>query len=192
MARKLIQDIIVKGKTADISRSDSSNGAKNNSEKQPAENSIFEKRQSFKSIFPEKTNRIEKKRVIEDMDMYVESDEKISKNSHIFLWVICIIAVATLLFFVSSIFSTATLIITPKEEPVVLGDVYTITMSTSTANTNTMNASATPALNYHMIALTKNLSQSLQTNGQQNVARKATGKAVIYNNYSSATQRAYK
>ena len=180
MARKLIQDIIVKGKNTDTPRTNPSVGARPAAEKQAPANDPFAKRQNFKSIFPEKTQKIEKKKIDPNDERYFEPEEKISKNSHIFLWVICIIAVGTLLFFVSSFFSTATLTITPKEEPIILGDVYTIMMGTTTPASG---------LSYRVLSLSKNLSQSLQTSGEQNVARKATGKAVIYNNYSAATQR---
>jgi len=185
MARKLIQDIIVKGKNTDTPRMNPVTNVKPNTERKLSENDLLTKRQSFKNVFPEKTARVEKKkRVIEEVDNYNESGEKISKNSHVFLWVVCIISVATLLFFVSSLFSTATLTITPKEEPILLGDVYSITMGTTTQSTATSSG-----LHYQVVTLSKNLSESLQTSGQQNVTRKATGKAIIYNNYSAATQR---
>ncbi len=180
MARKLIQDIFVNDKPADIVRKDVS-GKK----EEPKEDSkktesnqkkeFFAKRQDFKKIFTER------KKGLEVIERYDEPEEKISKNSHIFIWIICIIAVGTLLFFVSSIFSTAVLTITPKSEPVTLNDLFMITTSTSTAQSLD--------LHYQIETLTETMSQPLTTNGSNNVSVKATGKAIIYNDYSAVTQR---
>ena len=186
MARKLIQDIYVKEKPADVvpvrQHEEIQRPAEPRQEpKMPptkAEKEFFNRRQDFKKIFRERKKDLD---VVERFG----PEEKISKNSHIFIWIVCIICVATLLFFVSSIFATATLTITPKYEPVALNDTYQVTMSTSTAP----NASTTPSLNYQIVAMTQTMSESLVTSGSQNVAIKAAGKAVIYNNYSAASQR---
>lgn len=176
MARKLIQDIFVKGKTADAIRAESDNDLiKRNSEKQAQEKDSFEKKDSFDKLFSKK------KKIPEEIGGYGGPEEKISKNSHVFIWAICIIAVATLLFFVSSFFSTATISITPKSEPVALNDLYMITTSTSTTQGL--------VLHYKIITLTNTMPEALQTNGEEGVSKKATGKARIYNNYSTASER---
>lgn len=134
MARKLIQDIFVKGKIPDAVRADYGKDAKKQNEKPQIpepEKEFIEKRQDFKKIFQER------KKGFEVTGYPSEPEEKISKKSHIFIWTVCILAIATLLFFVSSIFSTATLTITPKSEPVSLNDLYMITTSTSTAQSLT-------------------------------------------------------
>ena len=187
MARKLIQDIFVKEKPVDTAPLRPREEIKKPAEPKlepdvmpsKPEKEFFNKRQDFKKIFRERKKGLE---VIQKFD---GTEEKISKNSHIFIWIICIICVATLLFFVSSIFATATLTITPKSEPVALNDTYQVTMSTSSVS----NASTTPVLQYKVLAMTQTMSQAMVTNGSQNVAIKATGKAVIYNNYSTASQR---
>jgi len=178
MPKKLIQDIFVNEKPADIARPDTAaEPAKKRVEPKPfAQSDLSEKRRSFKDIFPEK-----KRDMGTDGPDFDGPEEKISKNSHVFIWILCILAVATLLFFVSSDFATATLTITPKSEPVALNDLYMITTSTSTTQGL--------QLHYQILSLTKTMSEPLATNGSQNVAHKATGKAVIYNNYSTAAQR---
>ncbi len=183
MARKLIQDIFVNKKPKDIIRADSAaKAAESDPETGNRGNDSFSKNDSFNKLFSGK------KKYHEEIDEFREQEGKISKNSHIFIWIICIVCVATLLFFISSAFSTATLTITPKVEPVALNDTYAALMSTN-AQTNAAAQKSTSTLHYQVLTLTKNLSQGLETNGEQNVSRKATGKAVIYNNYSTATQR---
>ena len=176
MARKLIQDIFVKGKATDISpiRPDTKDAMQDAPAPRMPASDISAKRQSFKELFPER-----RKRNFEEPRETYEDEEKISKNSHVFIWIVCIVALGTFLFFASSLFATATITITPKSEPVALNDTYTITQGTSTDPS---------ALDYQIVSLTQTLSQPLVTNGDQNVAEKATGKAIIYNDYSAATQ----
>jgi hypothetical protein len=118
---------------------------------------------------------VPKKKIFFDDDF---EPEEISKKSHMVLWIISIAAVATLLFVFSLIFATATVTITPKTEPIILNDTYTINASSSV-----------PGLHYQVLTVQKTLSQSLTTNGEQAVQKQAIGEATIYNAYSSASQR---
>ena len=85
---------------------------------------------------------------------------------------------AVLLFFLSSTFATATLTITPKNQTVVLNDTYNI-FSDKTAS----------GLHYQVMTIKKDLSKALETDGEEYVEKKATGKAILYNNFSTSNQR---
>jgi len=109
---------------------------------------------------------------------YIEEKKHVTKDSLIFLWIICIVSVATLLFLLSLTFVTATLTITPQNKTVVLNDTYNISSNKDIAG-----------LHYQVMTVKKDLSKTLKTDGEEYVERKATGKAVIYNNYSTSKQR---
>jgi hypothetical protein len=109
---------------------------------------------------------------------YFEEKKHVTKNSLIFLWVICILAIATLLFLLSLKFATATLTITPKNQTVALNDTFDISSDKTVAG-----------LHYQVVTITKNLSKNLNTDGEEHVERKATGKVVLYNNFSTSNQR---
>ena len=113
--------------------------------------------------------------VLEDIGLH---KNHVSKDSLIWLWVICIISVATLLFFLSSMFSTATLTITPKVESITLNDIFNIT---SQKNVD--------GLHYEIMTLTATSTNTLTTDGEEYVERKAIGKATIFNNSGTASQR---
>lgn len=104
--------------------------------------------------------------------------EPVSKNSHFFLWTVSIISIGALLFLFSLIFATASVIITPKSETAPLNTIYTITTNTGI-----------PGLHYTILSVKKDLSKSLVTDGEEQVERKAIGKAILYNNFSTSKQR---
>ncbi|MBU6370552.1 MAG: hypothetical protein KGH93_01765 [Patescibacteria group bacterium] len=189
MAKKLIQDIFVKGKPADRpERGIIRPAVAPTPVQKPVRDSVDEeeriddndtpaisKRQDFRKIFEER------RRSFSAVGYPADPEEKVSGNSRMFLWALCIIVVGVVIFFVSSVFASATVTVTPKSEPVALNDLYMITTSTSTAESL--------GLHYQIIAASTTLSQPVVTNGTENVARKATGKAIIYNNYSSASEK---
>jgi hypothetical protein len=160
MPKKLIQDMFVKKRGTDFFK------------KKPSlrvEEETHSKKPPVRSIAPDKHIAFENR---------VYGEKSISKNSKIFLWIICIISVATLLFLLLSIFSTASITITPKEEMVTLNDTY-----------NIISKKEIDGLHYEVINLKRDLSEPLASDGEKNVERKAVGKAVLYNNFSTANQR---
>jgi len=104
--------------------------------------------------------------------------EKVTKNSQTFLWVLSIISLGALFFLISSNFSTATINITPKMESVVLDDTFTATSKPGGSG-----------LSFEVMTIKKVSTKSLDTDGEESVERKSIGKAVIYNSYSTASQR---
>ncbi len=109
---------------------------------------------------------------------FIREKDYISKNSKIFLWIICIVSVATFLFLLSSTLSTASVIVTPKKQKINLNDTYDITAKKEAGG-----------LHYEVINLKKDLTESLVSDGEKEVEIKAVGKAVLYNNFSASNQR---
>ena len=166
MAKKIIQDIIVDKRNIKlVHRSNMSELAKLKNE----EDARSSKSNFAKKLFPER------KKLVDQMG---EEEHDSSKNSKIFIWTISILCVATLLFFLSSVFATATVTITPKVEHLTLNDTYTISTKKEVAG-----------LHYQIVTIKKDVSKSLETNGQADVQRKAIGKAILYNNFSTSKQR---
>ncbi len=110
---------------------------------------------------------------------YFGSDDKrVSKSSQFFLWIVCIVVVVFLLYIVSSVFSTATITITPKKETISLNDTYNISTKTTA-----------DVLRFEVMTIKKEMSKLIDIDGEEYVERKAVGKAVIYNNDSTSKQR---
>jgi len=169
MAKKIIQDIfVVKKDIKSIKRDDI--------KKNPIPN------ENVLNFDRNETDNISESHPVNDKifnnDLNFSEEKHVTKNSMIFLWIICIVFLSVLLFILSSTFSTATLTITPKYQPVVLNDTFNISLDSSASG-----------LHFKVMTLTQDLSKTLETDGDQYVERKATGKAVIYNNFSSSKQR---
>jgi hypothetical protein len=157
MPKKIIQDIYTSKKSIRlINRSDL------------GQIKTIDKRNTKKPL-PEKRNR----------PSYLETDDKkISKSSQFFLWIICIAVVIFLLYIVSSVFSSATITITPKKETISLNDTYNISTKTTT-----------DGLHFEVMTVKKEMSKLIDIDGEEYVERKSIGKAVIYNNDSTLKQR---
>lgn len=172
MANKIIQDIyVVKKSIRMIKKSDVSDGFYVNEKK------ISINKEVVPDVFISKFSSEESIDNTDDGE-YMEEKKHVTKDSLIFLWIICIISVATLLFLLSSVFSTATITITPKNQTIVLNDNYTAVSDKSAIG-----------LHYQVMTIKKDLSENLTTDGEEYTERKATGKAVLYNNYSTSNQR---
>jgi len=160
MAKKLIQDIVVKKTGINFFN-------KNLSKKPEAEEPAI--KLSINNISSEKHTHARH---------HKHHEEKVSKNSHIILWIVCIITVATLLFMLMSTFASATITIIPKDKLLTMNDTYS------------MNAKkGIDGLYYQVINLKRDISKSITSDSEENVERKATGKAILYNNFSTSNQR---
>ncbi len=171
MPKKIIQDIyVVKKSIRLIKRSDVRDG-------------FFASKKSTQNTKDPVADKLAEKLIEEENIDYTdevegEDDGHVKNDSVMFLWIICIASVATLLFLVSLKFATATLTVTPRNQNVVLNDTYSI-FSDKNA----------PGLHYQIMTIKKDLSQTLKTDGEEYIERKATGKAVLYNNFSTSNQR---
>ncbi len=172
MAKKIIQDIyVVKKSIRMIKRSDVRDGFYSSGK-------IIPKKEIVANDFTNDSS-VDSQTDDADEDQF-NSEKKVTKDSLIFLWAVCIVSIGILLFLLSSTFSTATLTITPQNKNIVLNDTYNITSDTNVS---------TSTLHFEVMTIKKDLFKTMETDGEEYVERKATGKAVIYNNLDATKQR---
>ena len=109
-----------------------------------------------------------------------ESRENIKKRNvpKIIIWTIALLSLIFLLFSATSFFSTATVIIVPKIARVTLNDSYLVRKD------------ALPSeLQFEVMTLRKKASKQLEATETENSKIKASGKIIVYNNFSAAPQR---
>ena len=97
------------------------------------------------------------------------------------LWVIALVAILVLVFGLSSIFSGAKLVITPKQRTVLVD-----------AEFQAYKNPAVDELGYEVMTIEREGSQEVTASGEEFVEEKASGNIVIYNNYNSSNQRLIK
>ena len=95
----------------------------------------------------------------------------------IVLWGIVFISVIALVFAISSLFNGATVTITPKQQQVTLN--HSLSASTEKNSSD---------LTYQVIQISDTASKIVSSDDEEFVEEKASGKIVIYNNHSSASQ----
>jgi hypothetical protein len=103
------------------------------------------------------------------------------KKRYIFGGLVLVLAA---LFFIISLFDSATLEITPKSEVVNINKTLTIEDSASKINPN--------SLSYRKIDLAKESSVIVQATDEELVQEKASGKITIFNEYSTKSQKLIK
>lgn len=103
---------------------------------------------------------------------------KSTKNyTQISIWGVAAICVVALLYFVSFFFAGATVVVTPKHQTIDVNTTITAEKESSEKN-----------LTYTIISVSKEGTKVVPSKGEERVDVKATGKIIIYNNYSAASQ----
>lgn len=101
-------------------------------------------------------------------------------NPKFMIWLLAIICLAALFFGVSMLFSSATIQVTPRTQELVFNnEVYTAKLDSV----------ATNSLSFEVLKVNKEASETVPAGAEKQVSQKATGKIVIYNNYSASPQR---
>lgn len=101
-------------------------------------------------------------------------------NPKFVLWLIASICLLALFFGISIVFSSATVIITPKTEKITFdNDLYIAKI----------NSSSTADLSFEVLKVKQTVSDTIEATEEKEVNQKATGKIIIYNSYSTASQR---
>lgn len=90
-----------------------------------------------------------------------------------------VVAVIALAIFVSNLFHSAVLSLTPRSASASVSDEFTASVSGA-------------GLSYEPISFTETGSLSVKATGEEAVSKKATGTIVIYNDYNSSSQRLIK
>lgn len=94
------------------------------------------------------------------------------------LWGIVLMSVVALVFAVSSLFSGATITITPKQQRVTLSDTFSAASEPSTAD-----------IPYQVVQISDTVSKIVESDSEEFVEEKASGQIVIFNTHSSASQK---
>lgn len=112
--------------------------------------------------------------------MRPESQNIIKKRNtpKIIIWTIALLAIIFLLFSVTSFFSTAAVTVVPKTARIALDDSYIARKDVLPGE-----------LQYEIMTLRKKMSKQLEATETENSETKASGKIVVYNNFSAAAQR---
>lgn len=134
-------------------------------------------------ISVEKKPKVEKEKINyrERFNIPKISGNRKPLNPKFAIWLLALIAILALFFGVSLLFSSANIVITPRVEKVTFNnDVYTAKLET---------AATTGGLSYEVLKINKTDEVIVEATEEKNVNQKATGKIVIYNSYSSASQR---
>ncbi len=97
------------------------------------------------------------------------------------LWLVVIVVVCGSIFAISYVFSGATLTVTPKQKDVAADILITAKKDAIPGD-----------LPFEYVTLGKTVTQEVATEGEESVERKATGRIMIYNNFSTAPQRLVK
>ncbi len=98
-----------------------------------------------------------------------------SKNR---LWLVAVVAVIFFLFALSFLFSRAEVLIDPKIENIPLDKSFSASLD-----------GGGDGINFELVAVSGEESKTVQATGQEEVARSARGTVIIYNTFSSASQR---
>ncbi|MGB8816185.1 MAG: hypothetical protein WCC74_03090 [Minisyncoccia bacterium] len=166
MPKKIIQDIIVR------------KIKKTNLTKEPMVNIPIRIQEPRISQFEKKDAEIiEKVRIFETRVHHHDEPEKIHKNGQRFMWILTVVFVVILIFITSSYFSSATVLVTPKS------------FETSASSTVIISSSPQLGLNYQLVTIESEMSETIIADSEAHVERKAKGTVILYNNYTTVTQR---
>lgn len=97
------------------------------------------------------------------------------------IWLIAIISIFILFFVFSLLFSGVNISVVPKQEAVFIDGNFTAFRNGQSGE-----------LSFEIMTLDRSLSGEVPATGEEYVEEKASGKIVVYNNYSNATQKLIK
>ena len=100
------------------------------------------------------------------------------KSSKKILYIAISILVVAGAFTVSAFFKSALIRVTPKQESKTLDESFTAKKDVSLGG-----------LGFQVVTISKDVEKKVQAGGEEQVNRKAQGKIIIYNNYSSQSQK---
>jgi len=102
-------------------------------------------------------------------------------NPKFVIWLIAGVCLMSLFFGISILFSSATVIITPKTQ--------TITFANDSYRVTKADSSNADGLTFEVLNIKQTTGEEVEATEEKEVSQKATGTIVIYNNYSSSAQR---
>ena len=171
MPRNIVQDVIPRGSRRTTERNSPLPATKASRE------SVLRKNEK-NSV----SENIEGVRYVEREEKFVswQSDSK-SNGSRFWLWTIGVVAVCILVILLGNYFSSAILTITPRSQKVSINlDL--------TAKAKPLNGE----LSYTTFATVRDRNETIAADSEKNVEKRASGRIVVYNNYSTSVQRLIK
>jgi hypothetical protein len=103
------------------------------------------------------------------------------RSSHFALWFVAIIVVIVLILAFSLLFSGAKLSITPKQSNAIVDARFDAAINADVGE-----------LSYEIMTIEKTDSKEIPATGREEIEEKASGKIVVFNNFSSSSQRLIK
>ncbi|OHA19791.1 MAG: hypothetical protein A2836_02560 [Candidatus Taylorbacteria bacterium RIFCSPHIGHO2_01_FULL_45_63] len=107
--------------------------------------------------------------------------QKVNFMSKMGVWLVAFVAISALIFSFSVFFTGATVKVFPRQAVVSLDQTV-----------KAKRGAVAPELSFDSVSQTKKLSETVPATGEERLEVKASGKIVIFNNFSSATQRLIK
>jgi len=123
-------------------------------------------------------DELEEKKKAETASRETRKEIKKKNAPKMIIWTIALLSIIFLLFSVTSFFSTATVTVIPKTARVAFNDTYI-------AKKNALPGE----LRYEVMTLQKKMSKQLEATETENLKLKASGKIVVYNNFSAVPQK---
>ncbi|MEK7514651.1 MAG: hypothetical protein AAB587_02405 [Patescibacteria group bacterium] len=133
---------------------------------------------------PEKPSRQGRnQRLTPPPPIYVEPSGGNRFRTPALLWIIAAISVIVLFFAAGSLFVSATVKITPKQENIILNNKTVF---------SAQKKGSSEGLQYEIVSMSKDAGKQVEASEEKYVENRASGKVVIYNNFDSAVQRLVK
>jgi len=134
-----------------------------------------------RTLRPRRRERVRETNKDIDENLPPKSHHTRKTSSRFGLWVIAVVSLLILIFGFSFIFSGVKIVVTPKQRTVLVDAEF--------------NAYKNPGVNelgYEIMTVEREGSQEVTASGEEFVEEKASGKIIIYNDYSSSNQRLIK
>lgn len=151
-------------------------------EKDPFEKKVPIKKISNKKIEPEyeeELNHEEEPPHSSPYSFKYNYDDK-PKSSKKTIYIVSLLFLLAVAFGISALFKSAKITVTPRNEAHLIDST---TVFTAKKNDTTSN------LGFQIVTVSKDLEKTVASDGESQVSKKATGRIVIYNNFSSASQK---
>ena len=100
------------------------------------------------------------------------------RGSRFGMWIVAVVAIVILFIIISVLFSGVKIEITPRQEAVLIDGEFTAFKEAQSGE-----------LSFKVMTLRRELSDEVATTGEEFVNEKASGRIIVYNNYSSASQK---
>ncbi|MFZ2038756.1 MAG: hypothetical protein WAV11_02370 [Minisyncoccia bacterium] len=145
------------------------------------ENDNYVEEKPLKNKSTRNDSRTERETIDSGYENFVAPKANNGINSRIIIWGLAIFSFLVLIFTIFSSLSVATVKIYPKTTIISLNETFIASQD-----------AVADDLGFETLRLEKELTKTVEATAEENVSAKATGEIIIYNNYSSNSQRLVK